>query len=247
VRRAHSGCARGVGTRTHCGRVSSKRQSSTAQPARDASGQVLRFNQRAVQEVFPYSPNAHFRRCAVCRYNGAWARNDGIDVYWAAAVPFAWRVLLALDTSACRTRAISCNSRAGAKSPRCSRSITRAGARSEGRRLRLLRALAVLYTSTSNTRTAHLRPHAGGAGTISASSARPGLHRAACDRYRETPCFPRGADLRGMRSPRPSTRLRRARTIEARLSKSDWVVGESFSAVDMVIFPRIQLLRQLRS
>jgi glutathione S-transferase len=35
-----------------------------------------------------------------------------------------------------------------------------------------------------------------------------------------------------------------ARTIEGRLSKSDWVVGESFSAVDMVIFPGIQLLRR---
>ena len=35
-----------------------------------------------------------------------------------------------------------------------------------------------------------------------------------------------------------------ARTIEARLSKSDWVVAESFSAVDMVIFPGIQLLRR---
>jgi glutathione S-transferase len=35
-----------------------------------------------------------------------------------------------------------------------------------------------------------------------------------------------------------------ARTIEARLSKSDWVVGESFSAVDMVIFPGIQLLKR---
>jgi glutathione S-transferase len=35
-----------------------------------------------------------------------------------------------------------------------------------------------------------------------------------------------------------------ARTIEARLAKSDWVVGESFSAVDMVIFPGIQLLRR---
>lgn len=35
-----------------------------------------------------------------------------------------------------------------------------------------------------------------------------------------------------------------ARTIEARLSKSDWVVGESFSAVDMMIFPGIQLLRR---
>ncbi len=35
-----------------------------------------------------------------------------------------------------------------------------------------------------------------------------------------------------------------ARTIEARLARSDWVVGESFSAVDMVIFPGFQLLRR---
>jgi len=36
-----------------------------------------------------------------------------------------------------------------------------------------------------------------------------------------------------------------ARTIEARLSKSDWVVGETASAVDMVIYPGIQLLRRV--
>ncbi len=35
-----------------------------------------------------------------------------------------------------------------------------------------------------------------------------------------------------------------ARTIEGRLSKSDWVVGESCSAVDMVIFPGFQLLKR---
>ena len=35
-----------------------------------------------------------------------------------------------------------------------------------------------------------------------------------------------------------------ARTIEARLSKSEWIVGEHYSAVDMVIFPGIQLLRR---
>ena len=35
-----------------------------------------------------------------------------------------------------------------------------------------------------------------------------------------------------------------ARTIEGRLSKSDWVVGDSYSAVDMVIFPGIQLLKR---
>jgi len=33
-----------------------------------------------------------------------------------------------------------------------------------------------------------------------------------------------------------------ARSIEARLAKSDWVVGESFSAADIVIFPGLQVL-----
>jgi len=35
-----------------------------------------------------------------------------------------------------------------------------------------------------------------------------------------------------------------ARTIEARLAKSDWIVGQSCSAADLVIFPGIQLLRR---
>ena len=35
-----------------------------------------------------------------------------------------------------------------------------------------------------------------------------------------------------------------ARTIEGRLSKSAWIVGEDFSAVDMVIFPGIQVLKR---
>jgi glutathione S-transferase len=38
-----------------------------------------------------------------------------------------------------------------------------------------------------------------------------------------------------------------ARSIEARLAKSEWVVGETISAADMVIFPALQaLLRALR-
>jgi glutathione S-transferase len=37
---------------------------------------------------------------------------------------------------------------------------------------------------------------------------------------------------------------REARTIEQRLSRSNWIVGESYSACDMVIFPAIQLLRR---
>ena len=35
-----------------------------------------------------------------------------------------------------------------------------------------------------------------------------------------------------------------ARTIEARLAKSDWIVGDAPSACDMVIFPGIQLLKR---
>jgi glutathione S-transferase len=35
-----------------------------------------------------------------------------------------------------------------------------------------------------------------------------------------------------------------ARTIEGRLSKSDWIVGDAYSAVDMVIFPGIQLVKR---
>jgi glutathione S-transferase len=35
-----------------------------------------------------------------------------------------------------------------------------------------------------------------------------------------------------------------ARTIERRLAQGDWVVGENFSAVDMVIYPDIRLLQR---
>ena len=35
---------------------------------------------------------------------------------------------------------------------------------------------------------------------------------------------------------------REARTIEGRLSRSEWIVGERYSAADIVIFPSIQLL-----
>ncbi len=37
---------------------------------------------------------------------------------------------------------------------------------------------------------------------------------------------------------------REARTIEGRLSKEKWIVGQDYSAADMVIFPSIQLLRR---
>jgi glutathione S-transferase len=37
---------------------------------------------------------------------------------------------------------------------------------------------------------------------------------------------------------------REARTIEGRLSKEEWIVGDHYSALDMVIFPWIQLLRR---
>jgi glutathione S-transferase len=37
---------------------------------------------------------------------------------------------------------------------------------------------------------------------------------------------------------------REARTIEGRLSKEEWIVGTHYTALDMVIFPWIQLLRR---
>jgi glutathione S-transferase len=37
---------------------------------------------------------------------------------------------------------------------------------------------------------------------------------------------------------------REARTIEGRLSREEWIVGAHYSALDMVIFPWIQLLRR---
>ena len=37
---------------------------------------------------------------------------------------------------------------------------------------------------------------------------------------------------------------REARTIEGRLSRENWIVGQNYSAVDMAIFPVIQLLRR---
>jgi glutathione S-transferase len=37
---------------------------------------------------------------------------------------------------------------------------------------------------------------------------------------------------------------REARTIEGRLSKEQWIVGANYSALDMVIFPWIQVLRR---
>jgi glutathione S-transferase len=37
---------------------------------------------------------------------------------------------------------------------------------------------------------------------------------------------------------------REARTIEGRLSKEEWIVGANYSAIDMVIFPWIQVLRR---
>jgi glutathione S-transferase len=57
--------------------------------------------------------------------------------------------------------------------------------------------------------------------------------------------FARTADLRSDAITRAMhAAASEARTIEGRLSKSDWVVGESFSAVDMVIFPGFQLLKR---
>ena len=53
-----------------------------------------------------------------------------------------------------------------------------------------------------------------------------------------------GDDLLAEAADRPFAAAREARTIEGRLSKGDWIVGEAYSACDMAIFPFIQLLRR---
>lgn len=57
--------------------------------------------------------------------------------------------------------------------------------------------------------------------------------------YRREPTLRDGAELMAEAMHRAASE---ARTIERRLAQSDWVVGESFSAADMVIYPDIRLL-----
>ncbi len=172
-----------------------------------------------------------------------------IEVYWGSGSPFAWRVLLALEYK--RLPYVSHLlqfSKQEHKSPQMlalnSRG-TRPGA--QGRRLRVLRvARDPLLPRSQVSATADLRAHPGGSRHHHAGDLRvPGVHRAAAQRHRARHPVRHERDLGSDEITAAMHAVAsEARTIEGRLSKSDWIVGESFSAVDMVIFPGIQLLQR---
>ena len=169
-----------------------------------------------------------------------------IDFYWGSGSPPCWRVALALEF-----KRLTYNShllhfdRQEHKSPQMLAMNFRG-------RLPVLRdndyvvfeSLAILYYLDQQIpRSADIRPQRRGSRRDHARDLRvPVLCRAAAEADRRA--------LLAARARRSMTRLAEAmhrvageaRTIEQRLARSDWVVGESFSAADMMIYPDIRLL-----
>ena len=165
-----------------------------------------------------------------------------IEVYWGSGSPYSWRVLLALEYKRLPYIGHLLQfSRQEHKSPQMLALNPRGrvpGA--QGRRLRVLRvAGGAVLPGSQVSAPADLRPHPGGGGHDHARDLRvPGVHRAAADEDRARGLRKAPTRRSDDRSPRPMHAVAsEARTIEGRLSKSDWVVGDSFSAADMVIFP----------
>ncbi len=171
-----------------------------------------------------------------------------IDVYWGSGSPYAWRVLLALEYK--RLPYVSHLlqfSKQEHKSPQMLALNPRG-------RVPVLKdgdyvcfeSLAILYYLDLK----YPQPPIFGrtpeeAGHHHAGDLRvPGVHRAARRKHHARGVL-RQTDLAGDEITAAMHAVaNEARTIEVRLSKSDWIVGESLSAVDMVIFPGIQLLKR---
>jgi glutathione S-transferase len=171
-----------------------------------------------------------------------------IEVYWGSGSPFAWRVLLALEYKRLPYVAHLLQfSKQEHKSPQMLALNPRG-------RVPVLRdadyvcfeSLAILYylerkypapplfgTSPEEGGTimrviceyqAYIEPHVntiaravfGGEGELAGEAVTAAMHAVASE----------------------------ARTLEARLAKSEWVVGDAPSAVDLVIFPGIQILKR---
>jgi len=171
-----------------------------------------------------------------------------IEVYWGSGSPYAWRVLLALEYKRLPyTDLLLEFSRQEHKSPQMLQMNPRG-------RLPVLRdgeyvcfeSIAILYYLDQK----YPDPPIFGADAEEAGT----IMRVICEyqAYIEPhvstitrAVFGGSADLRGEEVTRAMHAVAsEARTIEGRLSKSEWVVGDRFSAVDMVIFPGIQLLRR---
>jgi glutathione S-transferase len=171
-----------------------------------------------------------------------------IDIYWGSGSPYAWRVLLALEHKRLPyTSHLLQFSKQEHKSPQMLHLNPRG-------RVPVLKdgdyvcfeSLAILYYLDLKYPDPPIFGHSPEeAGTIM---------RVICEyqAYIEphltkitSAVFSRAADLRSDEITRAMhAAASEARTIEGRLSKSDWVVGEAYSAVDMVIFPGFQLLKR---
>jgi glutathione S-transferase len=171
-----------------------------------------------------------------------------IDFYWGSGSPYAWRVLLALEYKRLPyTSHLLQFSKQEHKSPQMLHMNPRG-------RVPVLKdgeyvcfeSLAILYYLDLKYPEPPIFGHSPEeAGTIM---------RVICEyqAYIEPhlmriveAVFGKTADLRSEEITRSMhAAASEARTIEGRLSKSDWVVGEAYSAVDMVIFPGFQLLKR---
>jgi glutathione S-transferase len=171
-----------------------------------------------------------------------------IEVYWGSGSPYAWRVLLALEYKRLPyTSHLLQFSKQEHKSPQMLHLNPRG-------RVPVLKdgdyvcfeSLAILYYLDLK----YPAPPIFGHSPEEAAT----IMRVICEyqAYIEPhlsrivgAVFEKNADLRSEEITRAMhAAASEARTIEGRLSRSDWVVGDSYSAVDMVIFPGFQLLKR---
>ena len=172
----------------------------------------------------------------------------GIEVYWAAGSPYCWRVLLALTLKGLAFRGhLLQTDLQQHKSPQMLALNPRG-------RLPVLRdgdyvvfeSLAVLYYLERKYPSPPLfgrSPEEGGVimRVILEFQAyiETDLMRIIEELGRPAPRFGEAPLLRAMH-----TVAREARTIEGRLSKGDWIVGDTVSAADVAIYPCIRLLHR---
>ena len=171
-----------------------------------------------------------------------------IEVYWGSGSPYAWRVLLALEYKRLPyTSHLLQFSKQEHKSPQVLQMNPRG-------RVPVLKdgdyvcfeSLAILYYLDLKYPDPPIFGHSPEeAGTIMRVICE---YQAYIEPHLEKitgAVFSRTADLRSDEITRAMhAAASEARTIEARLSRSEWVVGEAYSAVDMVIFPGFQLLKR---
>jgi glutathione S-transferase len=227
------------------GRRQAERQSTTSSPAAKAGRRLLADQRRGgvgvrvgvvIRASSPQSP-LH----TIHRYNFA---TMAIDVYWSRGSPFCWRVLLALEVKGLDYRSHQLNTDLQAhKAPQMLAMNPRG-------RLPVLRdgdyvvfeSLAVLYYLDLVSEP-----------PISAARQRGWSNPAVIDefrRHRVRRCA--SSPLRGGTGAVLGERITQAmhvvageaRTIEGRLSKGDWIVGDAVSAADLAIYPCIRFLLQ---